>query len=197
VLEGGPYIGYLTLHAARAVGDQGHVIAVEASPTTAATLRANLVRNAFEQRVRVVEAALGADRGRAPFHLTAGGDTSSLHTPLHPTETVEVDVVPGDALVDAVDVVKLDLEGNELAALKGLRGVIARSRPVIFCECNPEMLRAAQSSPAQLRDELERHGYTVQWIDEDRKALRPFDEPWEAGYVNLRCLPGCCLPGSV
>ena len=190
ILEGGPYIGYLTLHAARVVGDRGHVVVVEANPETVATLRANIARNGFEERTRVVEAALGAEPGRARFHLTEGGDTSSLHLPAHSTSTIEVDVVRGDDLVSEADVVKLDLEGNEVAALRGLQGVIAASRPVIFCECNPEMLTAAGSSAAELRAGLEQLGYTVQWIDEERKALRSFDEPWGGGYVNLHCLPG-------
>jgi FkbM family methyltransferase len=190
VLEGGPYIGFLTINAARAVGDGGRVVAVEPSPETIAALRANVVRNGLDTRVEVVEAALGAERGRASFHLTEGGDTSSLHAPPFPTRVVEVDVVRGDDLpIGKLDVVKLDLEGNEVAALRGLKKTLERTRPVLFCECNGEMLEAAGSSVAELRAELERLGYDVRWIDEAGRALRPLDEQWEAGYVNLRCEP--------
>lgn len=189
VLEGGPYIGYLTLQAARAVGEEGRVIAVEPNPETVATLRENVALNEFQQRVQVIEAALGAEPSRAQFHMTSGGDTSSLHQPPHPANVVEVDVLRGDDVVDVVDVVKLDVEGNEVAALQGLEGVIRRSRPVIFCECNPEMLEAAGSSATELRAQLELMGYAVRWIDEDARALRQFDDGWSSGYVNLRCEP--------
>jgi len=190
VLEGGPYIGFLTINAARAVGEHGRVVAVEPNPETVAALRANVTRNRFDRRVEVIEAALGAEPGRASFHLTEGGDTSSLHAPPHPSRVVDVDVVRGDDLpIEELHVVKLDLEGNEVAALEGLRNVIARTRPVLFCECNGEMLEAAGSSTLELRRKLEGLGYDVRWIDEAGRALRSLDEAWETGYVNLRCEP--------
>ena len=190
VLEGGPYIGFLTISAARAVGPDGRVVAVEPSPDTVAALRANVARNGFEARVEIVEAALGAEPGRATFHVTEGGDTSSLHAPAFPTRAIDVEVIRGDDLeLASLDVVKLDLEGNEVAALAGLRGVIGRTRPLIFCECNTEMLAAAGTSADGLRHELESLGYDVRWIDEEARALRTFDEPWGSGYVNLRCEP--------
>jgi FkbM family methyltransferase len=190
VLEGGPYIGFLTITAARAAGERGRVVAVEPSPETVAALRANVARNGFDARVEVVEAALGAAPGRASFHVTEGGDTSSLHAPPFPMQVVEVDVVRGDDLpLEQLHVVKLDLEGNETAALAGLRSTIERTRPVVFCECNGEMLEAAGSSTADLCRQLEGLGYDVRWIDENARTLRPLDQPWESGYVNLRCEP--------
>ena len=190
VLEGGPYIGFLTINAARAVGEHGRVVAVEPNPETVAALRANVARNGLDGRVEVVEAALGSAPERASFHLTEGGDTSSLHAPPHPSRIVDVDVVRGDDLpLEKLQVVKLDLEGNEVAALQGLRNVIARTRPVLFCECNTEMLEVAGSSALELYEELEALGYDARWIDEAARTLRPLDQPWESGYVNLRCEP--------
>lgn len=190
VLEGGPYIGFLTINAARAAGEGGNVVAVEPSPETLAALRANVARNGFGARVEIVAAALGAEPGRATFHVTEGGDTSSLHAPPFPSRAVEVEVIRGDDLgLERLDVVKLDLEGNEAAALRGLRSTIERTRPVIFCECNPPMLDTAGTSAAGLRSELEAAGYDVRWIDEATRTLRPLDEPWGSDYVNLRCQP--------
>ena len=189
VLEGGPYIGFLTLQAARAAGAAGRVVTVEPNPEALDALRANVARNGFEGRVRVVEAALGDHTGRAAFHLTEGGDTSSLHRPPHHSRVVEVDVVRGDDLLDDVDVIKLDVEGNEVAALRGLRELIGRSLPTLFCECNPQMLDAAGSSVAELRDEIERLGYDARWIDEQTRTLRSLDESWGDDYVNLVCRP--------
>ena len=175
VLEGGPYIGYLTLQAARAAGERGRVIAIEPNPETVATLRANIALNGFEQRVEVIEGALGAEQSRARFHVTPGGDTSSLHPTSQRVRVVEVDVLRGDDVIDAADVVKLDVEGNEVAALRGLEALIGRSRPVIFCECNPLMLEAAGSTPAELRDRIgaaELHGPLDRGAHPGTAALR-------------------------
>ena len=189
VLEGGPYIGYLTINAASAVGERGRVVAVEPNPETLNALRENVARNGFDARVDVVEAALGAEPGRSSFHLTEGGDTSSLHAPSYPSRVVEVEVVRGDDLLDSVDVVKLDLEGNETAALRGLRRLITDSRPMLFCECNAAMLESAGSSVAELRRELESLSYDVRWIDESARTLRPFDDVRGSEYVNLSASP--------
>ena len=39
-----------------------------------------------------------------------------------------------------VDLIKLDIEGSELAALKGMRSVLEEQRPVLIAEINPETL---------------------------------------------------------
>jgi FkbM family methyltransferase len=189
VLEGGPYIGYFTINAARAAGATGRVVAVEPNPATIGVLRTNVARNGFEQRVQLVEAALGSEPHRATFHVTEGGDTSSLHPPPYPSRVVEVEVVRGDDLLPAADVVKLDLEGNEVQALRGLEQLLERSRPVLFCECNAGMLEVAGSSALELRRELERLRYETRWIDESGRALRSLDQPSGHDYVNLRCEP--------
>lgn len=45
------------------------------------------------------------------------------------------DVIPAD---QRIDLVKLDIEGHELAALKGARATIERNRPLILFECGAE-----------------------------------------------------------
>jgi FkbM family methyltransferase len=191
VLEGGAYIGYVTMLAARAVGPQGRVIVFEPGGS-AATLRTNLARNGFADRVRIVEAALGEEAGRVRFYATRGGDTSSLHEPPYPAEVVEVEVVRGDDVLpppERVDVVKLDVEGSEVQALRGMRELMRRSQPTVFCECNREMLARAGSSVAELHDELRSLDLDVHLIDEETRSLRAFSDGWDGVVANLLCVP--------
>ena len=194
VLDGGAYLGWVTLQAARHVGPAGRVVAVEPHPGTAALLERNVASNGLSGRVEVVRAALGARRGSAPFHLSGGGDTSSLHNRVGDVETIEVDVVRGDELLgeDAVvDAIKLDLEGGELGALQGLERTIARSgeRLTVFLECYPEMLRGAGTSPDELVAWLHAAGFDVSWIDEEAGEVVPWGTRPFTGYVNLVCRP--------
>jgi hypothetical protein len=55
------------------------------------------------------------------------------------------------------DVVKIDVEGSELAVIRGMRRTLERHRPVLICELhetNPEFVAA-----------MRRHGYVVENLD--------------------------------
>ena len=190
VLEGGAHLGFVTVHAAQAVGPNGRVITFEANPTVLAVLHENLVANGVADRVEVVPKALGEGAGRTRFYVSGGGEMSSLFAPPVESEPVDVEIVRADEVVSGpVDVVKLDIEGGELAALRGMEGLLdgAMSPRTLFLECNPESLERAGTSAEELLAWLAAHGYEVEWIDEARGRAVPLSEPWTEAYVNLRC----------
>jgi FkbM family methyltransferase len=188
VLEGGAHIGFLTIHAARAAGSEGRVLTFEPNPDVRPVLSDNLAANGVAERVSVVPKALGESSRRATFYLRE--DTSSLLEVAPDARPVEIEVVRADEEVEGrVDVVKLDVEGSEVAALRGMEGLLAGPRPpvALFVECFPRLLEAAGASSDELVSLLEGHGYRVEWIDEASGGAEPLSEPWSGDYVNLRC----------
>jgi FkbM family methyltransferase len=203
VVEAGAHIGFVTLHLASCVGANGRVWTFEANPEVHDTIRENLRLNGLDDRVTLVESAVGDRPGRARFHLSGGGETSSLHDQGTTRREVEVEVTPIDAALpsDAVaDVVKLDIEGGELDALEGMRDLVARSgeRLTLFLECNPDALAAAGRSAAELVAWLADRGFRLFQIDEREHRLAPLVALPEPGaYVNLMCVPaGRSAPDS-
>jgi FkbM family methyltransferase len=189
VLEGGAHLGYITVHAARAAGPSGRVIVFEPNLSVHTVLRANLEANGVEERVSILPLALGEQAGTARLYLS--GDTSSLFGDHEAVAAVDVDVVRADDAVDGpVDVVKLDVEGAEVAALRGMEGLLRQEQAprALFIECHPELLHRAGSSRDELLDWLRAAGYDVQWIDEANGRAAPLSQPWTEHYVNLRCL---------
>jgi FkbM family methyltransferase len=190
VLDVGAHLGYFTLLAARGGAD---VIAVEPNPRTLALLRTNVRANGAEPRVTIVPAALAAAPGRARFHLSLAGDTSSLHGQQDTASDIEVEVTTADAIVAgrAVDVIKIDVEGGELDALAGMAGTIAAASPDlrVFAECNPDALERAGGSAAALVARLRELGLEPQAIDEATGELHAVEGDPAAGrhYVNLVC----------
>ena len=188
VVEGGAHLGFVTVHAARAVGPEGRVFVFEPNVEVLDVLRENLHVNGVEARVEIVPKALGGSSGRARFYVRA--DESSLYEPAGGSDPVDIDVVRADeAIQGAVDVVKLDVEGAELAALRGMEGFITgqRSPRALFLECNPVLLARAGSSPKELFAWLAARSYDVEWIDEANGRTVPISEPWTEPYVNLCC----------
>jgi FkbM family methyltransferase len=188
VLEGGAHLGYVTIHAAKAVGPSGRVIAFEPNPDVQPVLLENLAANGVAGRVVLVPKALGAATTKARFYPS--DDVSSLLDLAYETEPVEVEVVRAEEEVKApVAVVKLDIEGGELAALQGMQRLLAGpdAPGALFVECFPRLLEAAGSSRDELVALLEGHGYLVEWIDEEAGDVAPLSKPWTDEYVNLRC----------
>jgi FkbM family methyltransferase len=197
-VDAGAHIGYLTLQLARAVGPRGRVIAFEPDPGSRRALARNLRRNGMSERVVVRSAALADRPGTALLHVSGGGETSSLADPGTARETLDVELTTLDEALQGleVDVVKLDIEGGEPAAIAGMETLLARTaRPLtLFVECNPTALAAAGSSADELRGRIADAGFRILQIDEERRRLVAPAIPTDDGaYVNLLCVRGTQL----
>lgn len=195
VLDIGAFVGWYTLLAARRVGAQGKVYAFEPDPRNYELLGENLRLNQIDSRVTCLPWAVSDEAGVQPFFLHGGDQSRSSLIPAgggH--ETTAVNSVVLDDFLDRglqIDVVKMDIEGGEVHALRGMGEILARAgRSVkLFVECNPASLRFAGESAPSLLAELRRLDFTIFMIDEVNRGLKPVDSRIEtAKYVNLYCI---------
>jgi len=136
----GANMGFFSMIAWRRVGLDGRVVSFEPLPESARTLRHNVVLN-DAQNVEVVEAAVAAQPGRAELAVTAESvqaHLAEIDTDAPTLGLVDVDVTTIDAELaagrSAPDVIKIDVEGAELAVLEGMRGAFHRHPPKVICE---------------------------------------------------------------
>lgn len=155
VCDVGANIGTYSLPLARLVGERGHVLAFEPNRSTRACLRQNLRQNLLHN-VSVVPAAAGPASGSARLVVTADNlGEVHLASPAQRGD-VTVDVATIDAEVERrglrrVDFIKLDVEGFELAALRGAtRTLAANPRLLIQTEIVPAHSARYGFSPADL-----------------------------------------------
>jgi FkbM family methyltransferase len=166
----GANAGLYTLFAAAAVGPSGRVIACEPSGREQARLRANLALNDFPQ-VELVKAALGDAPGTASLRLAErylAGHNSMFLTPPGAVREEVVTVTTLDRVLATAarcDCVKIDVEGAELRVLRGGADTLARFRPKLLIEFNPETLAAADTSAAEVAGWLGARGYRLFEID--------------------------------
>ena len=141
VLDVGANIGYYTIIAARLVGESGRVFSFEPSTTTRALLEANVKRNAF-QNVVIRPEALAERTGEVGFYPSTQASNQGISS-IIPTDDRPAEItVPCSRLDDFVgnmgdrriDLIKMDIEGAELQAIRGGRQVLGRSDgpPIIF-----------------------------------------------------------------
>jgi len=113
----------------------GKVIAIEAMPDKAADLQRNF------PAVEIIHCAVGEREGEVEFIVdTSASGYSSLDPAVRErAASFRVITVPMKRLDDVlprrgIDVIKIDIEGAELGALRGGEAVIGGSRPVIVFE---------------------------------------------------------------
>jgi hypothetical protein len=143
--------------------------------------------------VVVVEAAVGAASSRGILHVSGGGETSSLAAVPSARETIDVAVARIDDVVgdEPVDVVKLDVEGGEVEALRGMKRLLGR-RPDLYLvvECNPGRLAAMGTSADELFSLLESEGFSISQVDGEPARLSPRLDLAGREYVDLVCVRG-------
>ena len=176
--------GYFSLLASHLVGSRGRVISVEADPRARGALRANLERNRLTQ-VQVLEIAASDRAGTLHLQEYASGATDSGNYGLTSTTTTidggrsfevaaqRLDDALDEAGVDRVDVLKMDIEGAEAPALRGLERRLAGGRIThIVLEVHPYHLRDQGSSVGEVVGLLRRHGFALWTIDHSPSTAR-------------------------
>ena len=178
VVDAGANVGYISMLLAGMVGREGVVHCFEPVPTTFDLLSNNL-RVLGLGNVRARQAAVSDKAGRARMatpeyegggenlyesRLVDGGDAGSF----------DVDVVRLDEALglDAgrVSFVKVDVEGHELAAIRGA-GRLLDSRPAFLVEVSGDP-DAAGSSACELFELMASRGYGVFWLRNGRLVRR-------------------------
>ena len=128
----GANVGTFVFPAARKVGMDGRVIAVEASPRIFPYLQRsvdlNRATNVILRRCAASDVAGPVQFFEPPLEKFAMG---ALAQQFH-TNPVEVDALPLDQIleeegIDRVDVLKVDVEGFERAVFKGAQGLLQRA----------------------------------------------------------------------
>jgi FkbM family methyltransferase len=189
VLDVGANIGYYTLLAARAVGPAGNVLALEPDPRTVPYLRANIQDNRFTN-VTVVEGAASDHSGRSVFRQSAIAGHSGLHPTMTDAMPNEIDIVTtriDDLRPGVVDVAKIDIEGGEPAALRGMTETLASSSSLrLFIEFNPIALEVAGNDPPAFIRWLRANFAWVALIDEHTWSLQSLSG-FPTRLVNLFC----------
>ncbi len=132
VYDVGANVGFFTLMAAALVGPIGRVVAFEPMSETVAHLRRHVGLNALGQ-VTVIEAAASDHDGRLRF---GGLGTLARTDPdgERHVRAVAIDTLWRSGEIPTPNVVKLDVEGSELPALRGMRAVLAAAHPVLLIE---------------------------------------------------------------
>lgn len=196
MVDAGAHIGYFSLLAARRVGPTGRVYAFEPAPDNFTLLVRNIAANGYRNVVPVRQAVSDHD-GVATFFLHPDSVAHSLHreTSGRAPATVQVETTTLDRFLSAqgwpaVDLLKLDIEGGEPAALDGMKELLAHNAGLrLILEFIPFILRRAGRDPRRFLAMLRSHGFRISMITDDHGVVE-FDDRW-SDNLELRAELWC------
>ena len=126
-----------------------HIVSIDANPAMVESCKRNLALNAFTSATRVC--AIGHERGSVTFHIPerrhsrASIGSANANTFGAGMKSITVDMVPLAEIIDTLplgrcDLMKMDIEGFELAALRVLPRETALKIGLIVMEYTTETL---------------------------------------------------------
>jgi len=197
----GANAGVFSVAASRWVTPGGHIYAFEPSPREYGRLLDNIQLNVLEAIVTPVRAAMSAAAGRAMLRIASaqygGLNTLGSQFPYDGVDTAaveEVEVTTLDAFVDRhalgrVDVVKMDIEGAEAAALAGAVSTLRQFRPALVLELFSRSLAANGAGISDVEQRLRDADYRCFRIDDETAALLPVPDLTGLDEQNVVALP--------
>jgi FkbM family methyltransferase len=169
VIDVGAGRGQFALFALRAF-PAARIVSFEPLPSSFATASRAVGGSA---RVQLRRQAVGAAPATAEIHVTADADSSSLRRPTGEqtrrfpgtgdVDCVEVEVVTLDGVLSESPrpvLLKLDLQGGELDALRGAENLLAAT-DAVFVECSFVELYEGQPLADQVICHLRERGFTL------------------------------------
>jgi len=161
LLDIGAHFGVFSLAAAHF---GGKAVAIDPSPIATRMIARQSALNGLTDGVRIIQAAVSDENGVVDmlssgvfsdgyFKITQGRAKNEL------TRTPAITI---DQLVNKDGIpthIKIDVEGQEAAVLRGGRGTLDQFSPILFLELHNEMVIAEGGDPNLILDELTRLKY--------------------------------------
>ena len=142
VFDLGANIGYVSMYLSKYVGETGKVYAVEPSPRNYEILKENIKLNNLNEIVHASNLAVSSETGTTELNISKESNLNSFRKTKHTVDTIEVETTSIDdffADKPALNFIKMDIEGAEVKALKGINTILDKlDRPFkVLMEVHP------------------------------------------------------------
>jgi len=172
----GANIGVHTCEMARAVGKTGKVYAIEPETENCKVLAANVAMLPY-QNVKIIKCAVSDTNKPGTLYtnpLNKGAHCLSKRCPEMTLQNVEIrkssEVIPQNT---SIKLLKLDIEGYEFKALKGLGKQIDNIEFMIM-EFFPSLIVLAKDDPVEMLQFIRNSGFTISLIHD----MQPKTNDW-------------------
>jgi FkbM family methyltransferase len=192
VIDIGANYGLWAYHLSRAVGRSGKVYSFEPIPFTARTFRLIGRALGFLDNVELVNKGCGETPGRVEFtvpvqsgiaisaglvHMGGRKDQrpgKDVHASFEKTKSIECEVITLDEFLPEIEhlsLLKCDIEGADLFAMRGARRLLEKHKPVVVIEITPWFLEGFGLAVSDVYGFFEALGYRCYRYDEGGRLI--------------------------
>jgi FkbM family methyltransferase len=185
VMDIGAHLGLFTVTMAQLVGPSGRVLSFEPTTSIQPILEQVVRINGVARTVELRREAVSDSAGVAHFYETGhfGSNACSLVRTARSRRVVEVPTISIDELVRSremtVHCLKIDVEGAEVAVLRGALETMGRCRPAISLAVHPAAIGEMGSSLEELWRLVQDAGMA------SLSQSQPVDRAWFVGQTDL------------
>ena len=190
----GANIGCVALEVAVLFRDEVACVAVEPQPLLADAIRKSVERTGLTS-VRVVEAMVGSTDGEGELFLSSHcihasqvgrrGWQSKIRR-----RTVCIDTLAvAERGISPPSVIKMDIEGGELQALRGARETLVEYHPLMVLECDDNMARWGYGRRDLVQILRDVGGYDILLLARDTGELIAVGEESGGEYTEIVAVP--------
>jgi FkbM family methyltransferase len=182
----GANIGYVSLLFARATGSSGRVLAFEPLPANQERLQKNLqLNNAIN--IALIPSAVADKSGSTAFMVHTSGEMGKLKGAAGKSEgfaqeiSVQTIALDDFAVTNPIpQLIKIDIEGGEILALRGMSTILRERRPILFLELH------GMEATAAAWDRLRTARYHLHWMRGEYPQIMSASELTKKSYVIAR-----------
>lgn len=182
VIDAGANVGIFTVKAAKTVGKQGKVVAIEPAKNNLRVLEENININCLKNVV-IVPKGLWDKKDKRKLYLSSMPAGHSLIYKEHLDKFLEIEVDTLDNLlkrirIKKVDFIKMDIEGAEVKALKGAEQTLKNNDVKLAIEIHGDRLQSIISLVRKLKFKVnQKTGLCFLFLKILNDGSRPKDPP--------------------
>lgn len=195
IFDVGTNVGETLLHFAKITGESGFVYGFEPDEKNYANVLKNISLNDFEN-VHVFDLGV-SDKAETLKLFRVDSHNLGMNRILNEAEAAEfedfttietntLDHIVEENKIEKVDVIKIDIEGYEMHALRGAKELLKKFQPRLFIEVGYTRLLKHGTSPNEMIDFLQNLNYSVYHAETDEKIDSDFDfSPLGDGIIDV------------
>jgi len=193
VIDVGANVGFFSRRFATWVGPQGEAILLEPETHNFESLQSMLTREGLKGRSRLMKVAAAETSGKALFKVNPqhpGDHKLSVDDTGIAIDTVRLDELVAEKRTGRPSLIKIDVQGAELAVLRGAPDILRQAGPALFIELDENGLRKFGASVASILHYLDGFGYNAYWLEKGGKRTAASQADIAAriaqlGYVDV------------